>query len=72
MVATLLRCGCPDCSCSVEPPKGVKKGEKWYCSLACAEGHPEGAPMWTSRLSLYREKVTGHSGLVVQKRKESR
>ncbi len=42
MVATLERCSCPDCSCSVEPPNGVKKGDKWYCSVACAEGHPEG------------------------------
>jgi hypothetical protein len=40
MVATLERCACPKCSCGVSPESAVKKNGKFYCSTACAEGHP--------------------------------
>jgi hypothetical protein len=41
-VATLEKCACPKCSCTVSSESAVKKGGKLYCSVACAEGHPDG------------------------------
>ncbi|KAF1072373.1 MAG: hypothetical protein GAK45_00205 [Pseudomonas citronellolis] len=36
-------CACPGCSCvSADPQVGVELGQRWYCCLACAEGHPGG------------------------------
>ena len=41
-VAAPEKCACQKCSCSVSPESAVKKNGKLYCSVACAEGHPDG------------------------------
>lgn len=41
-VAAPEKCACPKCSCEVSSESAVKKGDKLYCSVACAEGHPDG------------------------------
>ncbi|MEL6223299.1 MAG: metallothionein [Cyanobacteria bacterium J06627_8] len=41
--ATQLKCACEPCSCIVDTSKAVQKGDKYYCSDACASGHADGA-----------------------------
>lgn len=40
---TQMKCACPDCLCIVDLNDAIKKDNKYYCSDACAQGHPEGA-----------------------------
>ena len=40
---TQQKCACNDCVCIVSVDKAVKKGDRNYCSDACANGHPSGA-----------------------------
>ncbi|MEM0921608.1 MAG: metallothionein [Pseudomonadota bacterium] len=40
---TMQKCACDSCVCIVEIDDAVKKQGKNYCSLACADGHPDGS-----------------------------
>jgi hypothetical protein len=44
-----MKCACESCLCIVSLEKAVAKEGKYYCSEACASGHPDG-------------KGCGHSG----------
>jgi hypothetical protein len=38
------QCACPDCTCDVAPDNHADRDGKTFCSLACADMHPAGAP----------------------------
>ncbi|MBD2576387.1 metallothionein [Oscillatoria sp. FACHB-1406] len=40
--ATKTKCACPKCQCEVSEDKAVVKDGQFYCSEACANGHPNG------------------------------
>ncbi|KQQ55652.1 hypothetical protein ASF84_09965 [Pseudomonas sp. Leaf127] len=37
-------CACPGCTCSVNAHAPVERDGKTWCSEACADHHPNGAP----------------------------
>ncbi|BAY53531.1 metallothionein family 14 [Leptolyngbya boryana NIES-2135] len=39
---TQMKCACEACLCIVSIENAVKKNDHFYCSEACAEGHPNG------------------------------
>ena len=39
MTPILIQCDCTPCTCSVEEATAVMRGNKHYCSEACATGH---------------------------------
>ncbi|MEQ9672007.1 metallothionein [Coleofasciculus sp. G2-EDA-02] len=41
--ATQTQCACDSCECMVSNDSAVQKDGKYYCSDACANGHPNGA-----------------------------
>ncbi|MEQ8963536.1 metallothionein [Coleofasciculus sp.] len=41
--ATQTQCACDSCVCMVSTDSAVQKDGKYYCSDACANGHPNGA-----------------------------
>ncbi|MGB7444187.1 MAG: metallothionein [Coleofasciculaceae cyanobacterium] len=41
--ATQMKCACQSCQCVVSTDSAVKKDGNYYCSEACANGHPDGA-----------------------------
>ena len=41
--ATLTKCACESCQCAVDEDSTLKKDGKYFCSEACANGHPDGA-----------------------------
>ena len=43
LTVTQQKCACADCVCIVNVQDAVKKGDRNYCSAACAAGHPSGA-----------------------------
>ena len=43
VTVTQQKCACADCVCIVDVNSAVKKGDRNYCSDACAEGHSKGA-----------------------------
>jgi metallothionein len=42
MTVSQMKCACPSCLCIVSLSEAVTKGEKYYCSRECADGHPNG------------------------------
>lgn len=38
------KCACPNCTCNVSPDSSFGRDNQSYCSLACADQHPAGAP----------------------------
>ena len=38
------QCACPKCTCEVAADKQFDRDGEAYCSLACADMHPAGAP----------------------------
>jgi hypothetical protein len=38
------KCACPKCTCDAAPDSKFTRNEEAYCSLACADQHPAGAP----------------------------
>ena len=40
--ATQTQCACESCECMVNTDSAVQKDGKYYCSDACANGHPNG------------------------------
>jgi len=38
------QCACLECTCSVDPQNPIKRNGKLWCSDACADLHPNGAP----------------------------
>ncbi|MDJ0737983.1 MAG: metallothionein [Nostocaceae cyanobacterium] len=36
---TMMKCACETCLCVVSVADAIKKGDKYYCSQGCAEGH---------------------------------
>ena len=36
------KCACPSCVCMVTLTEAITKDGKYYCSEACAQGHPNG------------------------------
>ncbi|MEO1298645.1 MAG: metallothionein [Cyanobacteria bacterium J06636_16] len=41
--ATETKCACEACLCTVDTSTAIAKEGQYYCSEACANGHPEGA-----------------------------
>lgn len=41
---TIEKCACPNCACSASPEKPLEHNGKFWCSEACADLHPGGAP----------------------------
>ncbi|BAU10649.1 metallothionein [Leptolyngbya sp. NIES-3755] len=39
---TQMKCACEPCLCIVPTESAVQKDDKFYCSDACANGHPNG------------------------------
>lgn len=39
---TQMKCACESCLCIVSTDSAIEKEEKFYCSDACANGHPDG------------------------------
>ncbi|NJL82179.1 MAG: metallothionein [Chloroflexaceae bacterium] len=37
-----MKCACDACLCVVETTRAIAKEGKYYCSEACANGHPDG------------------------------
>lgn len=37
--ASLVKCACDRCSCEISLEDSIKKGDKYYCCEACANGH---------------------------------
>ncbi|MEP0982440.1 metallothionein [Leptolyngbya sp. AS-A5] len=37
-----MKCACEPCLCIVLTDSAVQKDDKFYCSEACANGHPSG------------------------------
>ncbi len=42
VVVTQMKCACESCLCIVDTGSAVQKNEQYFCSEACAEGHPNG------------------------------
>lgn len=42
--ASPRQCACPNCECDVAVDKQYDRDGEAYCSLACADMHPAGAP----------------------------
>ena len=40
---TQMKCACASCVCIVNISDAIQKDGKYYCSDACANGHPHGA-----------------------------
>ncbi|MDJ0730489.1 MAG: metallothionein [Crocosphaera sp.] len=40
---TQMKCACSSCVCIVSIGDAIQKGGKYYCSDACANGHPSGS-----------------------------
>ncbi|MEM9010973.1 MAG: metallothionein [Pseudomonadota bacterium] len=40
---TQQKCACDTCVCIVAISDAVKKDDRNYCSVACADGHPQGS-----------------------------
>ncbi len=41
-IVTQMKCACESCLCVVGTSKAVEKEGHYYCSDACANGHPKG------------------------------
>jgi len=39
---TQMKCACDSCLCVVPIGDAIQKEDKYYCSDACAQGHPAG------------------------------
>ncbi|HAT12752.1 MAG TPA: metallothionein [Microcoleaceae bacterium UBA11344] len=39
---TQMKCACSSCLCIVSLSAAIEKGGQYYCSSACADGHPNG------------------------------
>ncbi len=39
---TQMKCACESCLCIVDTSKAIQKDDQYYCSDACANGHPSG------------------------------
>jgi hypothetical protein len=39
---TQMKCACESCLCIVDINSAIQKDEHYYCSDACANGHPNG------------------------------
>ncbi|GET36350.1 metallothionein [Microseira wollei] len=39
---TSMKCACESCVCVVSLSDAIEKNGKYYCSDACADGHPNG------------------------------
>lgn len=37
-----LKCACEPCVCQVDTDTAIERNGQYYCSDACAEGHPGG------------------------------
>ncbi|WP_255482983.1 metallothionein [Synechococcus sp. MIT S9220] len=44
MMATVLKCACPDCNCDAGGSSAVQRNGQSFCSDACANGHPNDEP----------------------------
>ena len=44
MTSTFVQCDCPPCTCSVEEATAVTRGNKLFCSEACATEHINQVP----------------------------
>ncbi|NJL48034.1 MAG: metallothionein [Leptolyngbyaceae cyanobacterium SM2_5_2] len=40
---TQMKCACESCLCVVDTSTAIQKDDHYYCSDACANGHPDGA-----------------------------
>ncbi len=40
---TQMKCACDSCLCVVDTGQAVEKDSQYFCSEACADGHPEGS-----------------------------
>ncbi|TVP67852.1 MAG: metallothionein [Leptolyngbya sp. LCM1.Bin17] len=40
---TQMKCACEPCLCIVDTSQAIEKEGHYYCSEACANGHPDGA-----------------------------
>lgn len=40
---TQMKCACDSCLCIVDTSQAVEKDGHYFCSEACADGHPEGS-----------------------------
>lgn len=40
---TSMKCACESCLCVMKLEDAVTKGDKYYCSEACANGHADGS-----------------------------
>jgi len=41
---TQMKCACEPCLCIVNLEDAVQKDGHYYCTEACANGHPKGSP----------------------------
>jgi hypothetical protein len=37
-----VKCACESCICQVNTDQAIERNGHYYCSDACAEGHPSG------------------------------
>ncbi|WP_036480220.1 metallothionein [Myxosarcina sp. GI1] len=37
--ANMVQCACDRCQCDVSLEEAIKKGDRYYCCEACANGH---------------------------------
>ncbi len=44
MTAVVLQCACPLCTCAVEDTTALRRGDQFFCSEACANGHIHSEP----------------------------
>ncbi|WP_448596695.1 metallothionein [Thermoleptolyngbya sp.] len=42
VTVTQMKCACESCLCIVSLEGAIQKDGKYYCSNACADGHPNG------------------------------
>lgn len=40
---TQMKCACDSCLCIVDTSQALEKDGHYFCSDACADGHPEGS-----------------------------
>jgi metallothionein len=40
---TSMKCACEACLCVVSLSSAIARNDKYYCSDACADGHPSGS-----------------------------
>ncbi|MBE9158632.1 metallothionein [Nodosilinea sp. LEGE 06152] len=40
---TQMKCACDSCLCIVDTSEALEKDGQYFCSDACANGHPEGS-----------------------------